>query len=64
MKSLNVKLEKWNSKYFPIMAKFTLNGNKYSLVFETIQETQKYFNCRFYPRKVNYIGMRDIEQWQ
>lgn len=52
---MKVKLSAWASKYYPVMARFRLNGNDYSLVFESRDEAKRYFDGRFYPKKIEFV---------
>lgn len=48
-KRIYVKLYPWASRYYPVIARFSLGSVDYSLVFETEEQAKSYFRQRFYP---------------
>ena len=52
---MRVYISDWNSKFFPLVARFTMNATKYSLVFETEQQIKNYFDCRYISKQIEYI---------
>ena len=59
MRTLKVRLSARESKYYPVEARYTLNGVKYSLVFCTEEEARHYCEDRFYPRPVTFTKAGD-----
>lgn len=54
MRAFTVRIENWDSKYFPFIARWKQNGTGYSAVFETKEQLRSYFNNRYYPGRVRY----------
>ena len=54
-KSMIVKLENYNSKYFPIKAIWKHGSVYYTAVYETAAQARKDFVNRFYPIKIRFI---------
>lgn len=44
-------LENYNSKYFPINAKWNFYGTKNNMVFASINEAKTFLECLFYDIK-------------
>lgn len=53
-KTLNVNVSKFDSLFYPISAKFKLNKKDYSLIFESIEEMDRYFTNYFINKKIVY----------
>lgn len=49
---MKINLSDYPSKYWPVQAVFTLNGVKYQLVYESVQEAKSRLSARFYPAKL------------
>jgi len=53
-KHIKVKLSAYPSKYFPVKAVFTVNGTRYSMVFETEEQAKINLENRLYPAIVSF----------
>lgn len=54
-KTMIVKLEKRENRFFPIGAFWTQNKVKYCAVYETAEQARHDFIYRYYPLKIRFI---------
>ena len=57
-KTITIRLEDRKSRYYPVAAYLKINGIEYSLVFESLEEVQRY-SRRFYPNRVVFHDKRE-----
>ena len=55
MKKITVTLSPYKSPYYPVQAKWKINGIKYQTVFETVEQAKNYFSGRY----LNYVTIRE-----
>ncbi len=47
MKKIRVTLSEYNSPFYPVQARWKVNGVGYNAVFETKEQAQNYFRCKY-----------------
>ena len=60
MKTIRVTVSNYASPYFPLNARWKLNGVAYNDVFENMEQIKAYFS-RFYPIEIKYIDLTNKE---
>ena len=47
MRKIRVTLNDYNSTFYPVIARWKVNGVGYSAVFETKEQARNYFKCKY-----------------
>ena len=54
-RTITVKLEQYNSRFFPIKATWKHGSGYYTAVYETAEQARRDFINRYYPVKIRFI---------
>lgn len=54
-KTMTVKLEKENCKFYPVKATWKQNGEYYVGLYESAAEARSRFSQQYYPIKIRFI---------